>query len=360
MQYFHVLLNSIFFSAIICVVESDFIKNSAFKEILLKNNFSGSLKQNENLSKHCTMHVGGNAGLFLEPFDTLSLVLALKAARKLNLSFFLLGGGSNTIFPDEGLNLVISTRKLNAAEGIKLTGGNKISCPAGAAWGSVLSFCKKNNLGGFEPFTSLSGTVGGALFMNATCFGLSACDNLLSAEYLDLDFDSIEIKKYEKKLCDWGYKKSPFKQDGGVVGVSPAEGVAQNARCAVGARGRLPPFQQKIILSAEFCVKNGFDENLSETVKQKRIQMGHFKAASAGSAFKNVPEKNIIAGKLIDECGLKGFCIGGAQIAPWHANFIINPDGKATAADIRALVEAVQKKVLEEKGILLEPEIIFL
>lgn len=328
MQYFYVLLNSIFFSAIVYVVESDFIKNTAFKEILLKNNFSGSLKQNENLSKHCTMHVGGNAGLFLEPFDTLSLILALKTLRKLNLSFFLLGGGSNTIFPDEGLNLVISTRKLNAAEGIKLTGGNKISCPAGASWGSVLFFCKKNNLGGFEPFTSLSGTVGGALFMNATCFGLSACDNLLSAEYLDLDFDSIEIKKYEKKLCDWGYKKSPFKH--------------------------------KIILSAEFSVKNGFDEKLSETVKQKRIQMGHFKAASAGSAFKNVPEKNIIAGKVIDECGLKGFCIGGAQIAPWHANFIINPDGKATATDIRALVEAVRKKVLEEKGILLEPEIIFL
>ena len=328
MQYFYVLLNSIFFSAIVYVVESDFIKNTAFKEILLKNNFSGSLKQNENLSKHCTMHVGGNAGLFLEPFDTLSLILALKTLRKLNLSFFLLGGGSNTIFPDEGLNLVISTRKLNAAEGIKLTGGNKISCPAGASWGSVLFFCKKNNLGGFEPFTSLSGTVGGALFMNATCFGLSACDNLLSAEYLDLDFDSIEIKKYEKKLCDWGYKKSPFKH--------------------------------KIILSAEFSVKNAFDEKLSETVKQKRIQMGHFKAASAGSAFKNVPEKNIIAGKVIDECGLKGFCIGGAQIAPWHANFIINPDGKATATDIRALVEAVRKKVLEEKGILLEPEIIFL
>ncbi len=274
------------------------------------------------------MHVGGDAGLFLEPFDTQSLILALKTARRLNLSFFLLGGGSNTIFPDEGLNLVISTRKLNAAEGIKLTGGNRISCPAGAAWGSVLSFCKKNNLGGFEPFTSLSGTVGGALFMNATCFGLSACDNLLSAEYLDLDFDSIEIKKYEKKLCDWEYKKSPF--------------------------------QQKIILSAEFSVKNGFDENLSETVKQKRIQMGHFKAASAGSAFKNVPEKNIIAGKLIDECGLKGFSVGGAQIASWHANFIINPDSKASAKDIRSLVEFVQKKVLEEKGVLLETEIIFL
>ncbi len=305
------------------------MKNSAFKEILLKNNFSGELKQNENLSKHCTMHVGGNAGLFLEPFDTQSLILAFKTARSLNLNFFLLGGGSNTIFPDEGLSLVISTRKLNAFEGVKLTGENTIYCPAGAVWGSVLCFCKKNNLGGFEPFTSLSGTVGGALFMNATCFGLSACDNLLSAEYLEADLDSndFKIKKYEKNICDWGYKKSPFKQ--------------------------------KIILSAEFSVKSGFDEILCEQTKQKRIQMGHFKAASAGSVFKNVPEKNIIAGKLIDECGLKGFSIGGAQIAPWHANFIVNPESKASAKDIRVLVETIQKKVLEEKGVLLEPEIIF-
>lgn len=339
------------------------MKNSALKEILLKNNFSGGLKQNENLSKHCTMHTGGNAELFIEPFDTQSLSLALKKSNELNLSFFLLGGGSNVIFPDEGLDLVISTRKLNSCDGVKLIGENKIACSSGAAWGSVLAFCKKNNLGGFEPFTSLSGTVGGALFMNATCFGLSACDNLLSAEYLETDSHSCDfkIKKYEKNIFDWGYKRSPFQQKGGVTGdLPPLKGVAENAQ-AVGAWGTFPPPEKnkKIILSAEFSVKNGFDEELSETVMQKRSQMGHFKAASAGSAFKNVPEKNIIAGKLIDECGLKGFRVGGAQIAPWHANFIINPELKATAADIRALVEVVQKKVLEEKGVLLETEIIF-
>ncbi len=336
------------------------MKNSAFKELLLKENFLGNIKQNENLSNHCTMHVGGPAGFFLEPFDVSALLLALKTVRDLNLNFFLLGGGSNTIFPDEGLDLVISTRKLNAQTDIKLTAENKIYCPAGAVWGSVLSFCKKNNLGGFEPFTSLSGTVGGALFMNATCFGLSSCDNLLSAEYLELipDLSDLKIKRYEKSAGDWGYKTSPFNNRGGVAGVSPAEGVAQNAHGAVGARGRLPPLT-KIILSAEFCVKNGFDETLSEQTKEKRLSMGHFRAASAGSVFKNVPEKNIIAGKLIDECGLKGFWSGGAQIAPWHANFIINPDGRATAKDIRELVCLVQKKVLEEKGVLLEPEIIF-
>jgi len=90
-----------------------------------------------------------------------------------------------------------------------------------------------------------------------------------------------------------------------------------------------------------------------------RKEKGHFKAPSCGSAFKNDPSKGIIAGKIIDECGLKGLSCGGAQIAPWHANFIINSEGKAAAADIKKLSELVQKSVLEKKGIALESEIIF-
>ena len=359
-------------------------------------NFRGEVKQNESLAKHCTMRVGGEAKLYIEPFDTESLIFALKSAREAGLDFYLLGGGSNTIFPDEGMNLVICTKKIGFEEPAPLVhllensgagGEMRIVCSAGASWGSVLGFCRKNNLGGFEPFTALSGTVGGAVFMNASCFGLSLSDNLSRVEYLDYNPDfnpdskQLEIKNYELKIDDWGYKRSPFqnckvqnyelqnreeKRRGGVAGdLPPLEGAAENAQAelceagAVGARGRLSPLRKKIVLSAEFKVKDGFDAELSEQVRQKRVSMGHFRAASAGSAFKNEPEKGIVAGKLIDECGLKGFSAGGAQIAPWHANFIINPDGKATAADIRALVEAVRKKVFEEKGVLLEPEIIF-
>ena len=349
-------------------------------------NFRGEAKQNESLAKHCTMRVGGLAKLYIEPFDTESLVFALKSAEKAGLDFYLLGGGSNTVFPDEGMNLVICTRKIGLAEPaesalpVRLSENTKgedcetkrIVCSAGASWGSVLGFCKKNNLGGFEPFTALSGTVGGAVFMNASCFGLATSDRLLSVRYFDAQKNEILTYKTEEK--DWDYKKSPFqplkeKQEGGVTGdLPPLKGAAENAQVepcetgAVGARGTFPPHdknEKKIILSAEFKVKDGFDGGLSESVRQKRLAMGHFRAASAGSAFKNEPEKGIVAGKLIDECGLKGFSAGGAQIAPWHANFIINPDGKATAADIRALVETVQKKVFEEKGVLLKPEIIF-
>lgn len=338
------------------------MKNLAFKDILLKNNFFGETKTGELLAGHSSMHVGGRAELFLEPFDEKSLILALDAAASCGLKYFLAGGGSNVVFPDEGLNLVICTRKLGKDESVKLLENNRIICSAGTGWGSVLNFCKKNNLGGLEAFTALSGTTGGAVFMNACCFGLAASDRLLSVRYFDTQKNEILTYKTEKN--DWDYKKSPFQpckkmQKGGVAGdFPPLEGEAENAE-AVGAGGRLSPPSKKIILSAEFSVTSGFDDELSLQVKQKRSELGHFRAPSCGSAFKNDPERKIVAGKLIDECGFKGFSVGGAQIAPWHANFIINPEQKARSADILELVGIVQEAVLKKQGVFLEPEIIF-
>ena len=392
--------------------------------------FLGSVRLNENLSSHTTMHVGGNAKLFLEPENEESLVFAIKELKKLDAderrctrikSFFVLGGGSNVIISDAGLPLVISTRKMN---GVKLfadelestdlhgfaqikgsSNGEKFHtsrdslCPpkpyehsssgdslksrcdfltlpiceefkilqidSGASWGSVISFCKKENLGGFEGFTGLSGTVGGALFMNATCFGLSACDNLLSVRYFDLH--DGEIHTYEKNPSDWGYKKSPFQNllttdyadyadssEGGVAGLSPQRG-KRATKCERGER--LLPL---VILSAKFSVKNGFDSEKSEKCISDRKEKGHFRAPSAGSAFKNDAAHGIIAGKVIDECGLKGFSVGGAQIAPWHGNFIINPEQKASAEDVKKLSDEVKKIVFEKQGVRLENEILFI
>jgi UDP-N-acetylmuramate dehydrogenase len=318
--------------------------------------FTGSVKINENLADHTTMHVGGSAKLFLEPENEEGLVFAVRYLIEENIKFFVLGGGSNVIISDKGLDVVISTRKMNQikflTEGTERTEslieGEKLLNPeislcspklceefkkilqvsAGSSWGNVISFCKKNNLGGFESFTGLSGTVGGALFMNATCFGLSACDNLLSVRYFDLS--DGKILEYEKIESDWGYKKSPFQA------------------------------AEKIILSAKFSGTQGFDSEKSEKCISGRKEKGHFRAPSAGSAFKNDAEHGIIAGKVIDECGLKGFSVGGAQIAPWHGNFIINPEQKATAADIKKLADEVRKIVLEKKGIRMESEILFI
>ena len=418
--------------------------------------FTGSVKINENLAKHTTMNVGGEAKLFLEPKDGESLVFAVRYFIEENVKFFVLGGGSNVIISDAGLDAVISTRKMNQVkfltegtehtesliegkkllnpesplcspnlcikfltentedtesliegkkllnpesplcsptlcikfltegtehtesliEGKKLLESERSLCSpnlcekfknplnpcesslilevdSGSSWGCVISFCKKNNLGGFESFSGLSGTVGGALFMNATCFGLSACDNLLSVRYFDLT--DGKIHEYEKVDSDWGYKKSPFQQAGALRGV-PAEGVGGNGE-AIGTEGETSPF---VILSAKFSVKSGFDSEKSEKCMSDRREKGHFRAPSSGSAFKNDAVHGIIAGKVIDECGLKGFSVGGAQIAPWHGNFIINPERKATARDIKELSARIKEIVLEKTGISLENEILFI
>ena len=378
--------------------------------------FHGNIKLNENLSSHTTMHVGGEAKIFLEPEDSDSMIFALNYLIEEKCGFFILGGGSNVIISDAGLPMVISTRKMNKIKLLtestelteKIQNDEKTSlkkdslCPpkpyehsssgdslksrcdfltlpicevqidSGSSWGSVISFCKKENLGGFEGFTGLSGTVGGALFMNATCFGLSACDNLISAEYFDSRDGKIHV--YEKKESDWGYKKSPFQFRGSFnnrvshksVG---ARGIGSDPACGgktcetgferVSAKAMPEPLPPFVILSAKFALKPGFDSQKSEQCMASRKEKGHFHAPSSGSAFKNDATHGIIAGKVIDECGLKGFSVGGAQIAPWHGNFIINPEQKATASDIKNLSDQVKRIVLEKKGISLENEIIF-
>ena len=360
------------------------------------SDFCGSVKMNENLSKHTTMNVGGAAKIFLEPKNEESLIFALNWLKNLDAEtrrftrindFFILGGGSNVIISDKGLDAVISTRKLNRINRMERI--NKdiknpsdplnpcassliIEISSGSSWGSVISFCRKNDLGGFEAFTGLSGTVGGAIFMNATCFALTTSDNLLSVRYFDLE--DGEIHEYEKNPNDWGYKKSPFQFRGSFnnrvshksVG---ARGIGSDPACGgktcetgferVSAKAMPEPLPPFVILSAKFSVTHGFDSQKSENCLSSRKEKGHFRAPSAGSAFKNDSEHGIIAGKVIDECGLKGFSVGGAQIAPWHGNFIINPERKATAGDIKALSDQVKKIVFEKTGIKLENEILF-
>ena len=314
--------------------------------------FNGLIKLNESLSKHTTMNVGGMAKLFLEPEDSESLIVAADKFIEEKINFFVLGGGSNVIISDNGLDVVVSTRKMN-----QITFCEKIiQIGCGSSWSSVISFCKKNNLGGFEAFTGLSGTVGGALYMNATCFGLSACDNLVSVEYLDLC--DMKIHTYEKNPADWGYKKSPF-QTGSVIANGVKQSFPQQKQIASSQAPRNDE-NVKIILSAKFSVHAGFDSELSEKCITSRKEKGHFRAPSSGSAFKNDTAHGIIAGKVIDECGLKGFSVGAAQIAPWHGNFIINPERKASASDIKKLSDEVRRIVLEKTGTALESEILFI
>ena len=290
------------------------------------------------MSEKTTMHVGGEASLIIEPFDETSLSFALKylSSTEYAKDFHILGGGSNIIASDTGIKIpIISLRKLKSKiEIIDIKDKNEnaeqtIKCSAGMSWAEIFKFCTKHSFTGLLEFTGLPGTVGGACYMNASCFNSSIAKVLLSAEYMTEDGKK---RVYEMNQDDWDYKKSPFQ--------TSCEG------------------KKNIVTSATFKVYTSNSDIHSQGLAfiEKRKEKGHYKKPCAGSVFKN--PKGEIAGKLIEECGLKGFSIGGAQIAPWHANIIINKNN-AKQTEINKLMDYIVDIVKQQKNIKLIPEIIF-
>ncbi|MCR5723892.1 MAG: UDP-N-acetylmuramate dehydrogenase [Treponema sp.] len=373
----------------------------ALKAQLEQNpDYSGKITLEEPLARRTTMRVGGNAAFFLEPGDENSLLVALSMLEKAQEPYVLLAGGSNVIISDAGIcGTVISMRALRdvsvspaepqaGAEsaagagqqtgaaphaGAGASGGVVLTAQAGASWARVISLCREKLLSGFEGFAGLPGTVGGALFMNASCFGHAACDNLLSVRY----WADGRVHEYtlppltdsarnEALQADWGYKRSPFQKPVGAC-QPPVESHMHSGGSQphpVNAQQHLP-----VLLSASFACaalpSDAADEACARLCAQydetlrARVAKGHFSKPSAGSTFKNNALFGVPAGKLIDDSGLKGLKIGGAQVAPWHGNIIINAGG-ATASDIRALIQQVQDTVKARTGFLLEPEVLFL
>ncbi|MBQ0052671.1 MAG: UDP-N-acetylmuramate dehydrogenase [Treponema sp.] len=309
---------------------------------LKSSGFAGRILQNEPLKNHTTMKVGGNAELFVLPENEESLLLAVECARKNQKKFYILGGGSNIVFKDTGFDgLIICTENLNKIEKIEAIDENKLPivnliCQAGKPTSEITDYCLQNNIQGFECFSGLPGTVGGACFMNARCYDDELSNHIKSVTYLDLD--EMKIKEYEFDKSDWAYKISPFQKGNNVI--------------------------LKVVLHGLKQLTNDSSEMLSaKAVAQRcysnREEKGHFKYPSSGSVFKNNRSFGKPSGVLVDEAGLKGLSVGGAQVAPWHGNFIIN-NGAATADDIKELVEKIQSIVKEKTGFMLEPEVIFL
>ena len=307
--------------------------------------FRGKILCGEPLAPRTTMRVGGPAAALAVPDDAESAAYAACAAIRAGLPLFVLGGGSNIIVSDGGLDaLVISLDRL---DGISY-GDGLLTAGGGARFDAITEFCAKNCLRGLSSFAGLPGTAGGAAYMNARCYGVSAGDLIESVSYIDLDGIRAEkcvsddfalanlAKVYHNKRGEWAYKKSPFQ------------------------------FFRSLILSVTFRVEAvGRSEDNESAIRREnegfvedRRNKGHFRAPSAGSVFKNDRGFGKPSGQLVDEAGLKGLAVGGAQIAPWHGNFIINT-GSATAGDIRALVERARTAVMERTGFSLETEIIF-
>lgn len=305
--------------------------------------------ENEALAPKSTFKVGGSARLYISPRTPEELEATISAVRSAEIPYFITGGASNIVYPDGSYEgVIINTQGIKEIffnpDEVSPDGSALVSCQCGLPMAAFVDFCTRKNLSGAEEFAGLPGTVGGAVYMNARCFERSVSDILYSTTHIE--FEGQKARQFELPYnpSEWDYKKSPFQTHTNKDGsITPQLYLTQ-------ATFRLTP------------VGEANHEKVAADCKKyiaERVDKGHFKYPSAGSVFKNNHAFGAPSGKLIDDCGLKGLTIGGAQIAPFHGNFIINI-GNATAADIRALVQAAQKAVYDKFGFDLEPEIIFI
>lgn len=287
-----------------------------------------TIEENVNLSKLTSLHVGGPARYLIKVAADTDLEGAVAFAQEKKLPFFVLGKGSNTLFPDEGYNGVIilmSNREI-AFEDTTVTSG------AGVFMRLLVTKGHDHGLTGLEELAGIPGTVGGAVRGNAGTWN-TEIKNVLDTVtvYRPNSAGVYEWIEMNAQECEFEYRHSIFKQH--------------------------PDW---IIVRARLKANKG-DVALGKTLVQKDLDQRHSKqpydAPSAGSVFKNPDKANkIFSGNLIEKAGLKGLTVGGAQISEKHGNFIVNKGG-AKSSDIKALIKKVQEEVKAKFNVDLTPEI---
>ncbi|MCF2657282.1 UDP-N-acetylmuramate dehydrogenase [Lacrimispora saccharolytica] len=284
------------------------------------------LFRDEPMHRHTTFRVGGRASLYVRVASSDELIQVINTAKSTSTDFFLIGNGSNLLVSDEGFDGIIielgeSMSEINVC-------GNKLICEAGALLGRISSVAAKNALEGLEFASGIPGTLGGGLAMNAGAYGGELATVVETVCVLDPT--DMSIKTYEASKLNFGYRQSRIKSEG------------------------------LIVILATLNLKAGDEETIRERMAEyskRRRDKQPLEYASAGSTFKR-PEGQY-AGALIEAAGIKGLTVGGAEVSRKHAGFVINKGG-ATAKDIYELIGIVQKRVLNNSGILLEPEVIML
>lgn len=284
-----------------------------------------NVDENGELALLTGFRTGGSA-VTVSPEDRGSLLNAVRCLRETGAKYFVLGNGTNVLALDEGYDgAVLLTKK--ALSGISAD-GCLIRAGAGASLADVCRKACYEGLSGMEFAYGIPGSVGGAVFMNAGAYGGEIKDILEEVEYLDEAGNVVTVPASELGLS---YRSSEFQKH-----------------------------RDRLVLTAVFRLDKGDSKVIAETMKEtmnKRIEKQPLEYPSCGSTFKR-PQGNY-ASKLIDDCGLRGFAVGGAQVSEKHCGFVINRGG-ATSADILALIDEVRKKVKEMTGYELECEIEFL
>jgi UDP-N-acetylmuramate dehydrogenase len=281
--------------------------------------FRGHIAVAEPLGKYTSFRIGGPADFYLEPVDKFDLINVVRFFKRFDYRFMIIGKGSNLLISDIGFR----GAAINLEEGMGkvILESDIVVADAGVRLSKFVDFCIQHEKKGVEMLAGIPGTIGGAVIMNAGAYGGEISDHLVEVEIYRDD----AIQKVKKAEAGFSYRRSGFVRD--------------------------------VILNASFKLPQG---NLAELLQRrrelllKRNQSQPLNLPNSGSMFKN-PE-GAFAAKLVEDAGLKGKQIGGAQISERHGNFIVN-HGNATAQDVLDLVKLARKKVFERSGIKLELEV---
>jgi len=287
----------------------------------LQKDLKGKVKRGEPLKKHTSFRIGGRAKFFAEPADIGDLKSLLRYARSNKIKFLVIGSGSNVLAKDGVLNRLVI--HLNAIPFKRVAfKGSYCQAGSGVLLASLVQKAKQRSLAGFEFCAGIPGTVGGALAGNAGAQGKSIADIFVSAEVMDA---SGQLKTLNKSGVKFGYRSSSL--------------------------------DKYIIIASTFKLRPDSIKSIDSRAKgylSSRRQSQDYSYPNAGCIFRN--PANIPAGKLIDQCGLKGKTIGGACVSAKHANFILNRKN-ASAKDVLSLIKAIRKQVKNRSGLGLQTEI---
>ncbi|WP_040205974.1 UDP-N-acetylmuramate dehydrogenase [Neobacillus jeddahensis] len=298
--------------------------NHTFMNSLLKHFPSLDIKTAEPLKNHTYTKLGGPAELFAAPVTVQELTALLHAAKESEIPITIIGKGTNLIVKDGGIRgITISLKNMTAIR----TEQQTIYAQAGAGLIEVTHEALQQELTGIEFACGIPGTVGGALYMNAGAYGGQISNVLSKALVMDKEGTLLTLSKEELQL---GYRKSLIASD------------------------------HYIVVEAVFELQPSNHASIKEKMHEftaARERMQPLEYPSCGSVFKRPP--GYYAGKLIQDCGLQGTRIGGAEVSRKHAGFIVNVD-QATAQDYADLITLIQEKVKQGYGVELETEVILL
>lgn len=276
----------------------------------------------EPMKNHTSFKVGGKADIFFEPGNVRELIEFIKYVKENNIPYLIMGNGTNMLVSDDGIRgaVIKLGDKISSIEVVD----DCIIAQCGAKLSEVAKIAAENSLAGFEFASGIPGSIGGAVAMNAGAYGKEMKDVVEEVEVLD---SNMEYRILKNKEMEFGYRKSAVEK------------------------------HNYIILSAKLKLMKGIKseiEALMQDYDERRRSKQPLDLPSAGSVFKR-PE-GYYAGKLIEEAGLRGKTIGGAQVSEKHCGFIVNK-GNATAADVYELIKYIQKTVYERFGVKLETEV---